>query len=234
MSGLTVDFAGEIVRPAVGVEFTIGRDADLTVDDDNPFLHRRFLALSEVGGLWWLSNVGGTLSATVADARGALQAWLGPGARLPVVFERTRVWFSAGSTTYEIDLVLDEPPFAPAEAQPDPDGSLTIGRVSLTPAQKMLVLALAEDALRRGDRAPSSIPSSAAAAARLGWPVTRFNRKLDNVCEKLSALGVRGLHGGPERLASTRKARLVEYALAARIVVAEDLRLLPPRTETYD
>ena len=64
-------------------------------------------------------------------------------------------------------------------------------------------------------------------AARLGWPVTKFNRKLDNVCGKLADVGVRGLHGGPAKLASSRKARLVEYAMAARIVTVEDLDLLP-------
>ena len=37
-------------------------------------------------------------------------------------------------------------------------------------------------------------PSSADAAARLGWTVTKFNRKLDNVCQKLADAGIRGLH----------------------------------------
>ena len=44
---------------------------------------------------------------------------------------------------------------------------------------------------------------------------------------KLSELGVRGLRGGPTKLASSRKARLVEYAMAARVVTADDLDLLP-------
>ena len=44
---------------------------------------------------------------------------------------------------------------------------------------------------------------------------------------KAAVAGVRGLHGGPERLARARKARLVEYAVAARLVTASDLELLP-------
>ena len=44
---------------------------------------------------------------------------------------------------------------------------------------------------------------------------------------RLGEAGVRGLHGGPERLARARKARLVEYAVAARLVTASDLELLP-------
>ena len=86
-------------------------------------------------------------------------------------------------------------------------------------------MALAEPVLRtRGRKA--TLPSSAEAAERLGWTVTKFNRKLDNVCQKFDRLGVQGLHGGPGRLASDRKARLVEYAVAARVVGLADLDLL--------
>ena len=61
---------------------------------------------------------------------------------------------------------------------------------------------------------------------RLGWKVTKFNRKLDNVCQKLADAGTRGLHGGPGKLASNRKARLVEHALSTRLVTEGDLALL--------
>jgi hypothetical protein len=56
--------------------------------------------------------------------------------------------------------------------------------------------------------------------------MTTFNRKLDNVCEKLDKIGVAGLRGGRGNLATNRRARLVEYAVAARLVTAEDLLLL--------
>ena len=80
--------------------------------------------------------------------------------------------------------------------------------------------------LRGGMVGASQLPSSAAAAARLGWPLTTFNRKLDNVCEKLDRIGVKGLRGGPGALATNRRARLVEYAVASRLVTADDLPLL--------
>jgi hypothetical protein len=98
-----------------------------------------------------------------------------------------------------------------------------MGRVSLTPDQKLLILALAEDILRRGNRGAGTIPQSATAAARLGWKTTKFNRKLDNVCEKLAGLGARGLVGNNGSKASNRRVRLVEYALATRLVTAEDI-----------
>ena len=56
--------------------------------------------------------------------------------------------------------------------------------------------------------------------------MTTFNRKLDNVCDKLDKLGVQGLRGGRGKLATNRRARLVEYAVASRLVSLDDLVLL--------
>lgn len=224
---LTVDFCGELYRPTGEEPFTIGREADLIVDDENPFLHRQFLQLTKQGELWWLTNIGTQLTATVANTDGGMQAWLAPGAGLPLVFPQTVVWFTAGPTTYEFDIFVEQATFEPVDTVQATDGSVTVGAVKLTPDQKLLIIALCENVLRRGDRGAGAVPQSAAAAARLGWSVTKFNRKLDNVCEKLADLGVRGLHGGPTKLALSRKARLVEYAMAARIVTTEDLDLLP-------
>jgi len=222
---ITVEFCGEEFVAVRGTPLTIGRTGDVEIDD-NPFLHRSFLQVVEDGGLWWLTNVGTTLTATVADKKGLFQAWLNPGARIPLALERFTVWFTAGPTTYEFDVLQDEPSFQ-TMTKPEPDiGVTTIGRMAFTPDQKLLILALAENILRRGDRGAGTIPSSTVAAQRLGWTLTKFNRKLDNVCQKVARGGVRGLHGNPDRLASNRKARLVEHAVAARLVTVEDLALI--------
>jgi hypothetical protein len=223
-----IEFCGETYPVSPDEPMTIGREADVAIDD-NPYLHRRFLQVSRRDSLWWLANLGSQLTATVGDPAGLLQAWLAPGASIPLVFERTIVWFTAGPTTYELEVVTEDPPFEPAAmllAEGPEAGSATVGRVSFTPDQRLLVLALCEPVLRRGGREASTIPSSAAAAERLGWALTKFNRKLDNVCDKLTRAGIRGLHGGPRRLATSRRARLVEYALAARLVTRDDLSAL--------
>lgn len=224
---LVIDFCGEIRELNPGEELTIGRQADIQIDD-NPFLHRRFLHFSHREGMWWIANVGSQLTASVAERTGLLQAWLAPQAQLPVVFPSTAVWFTAGPTAYEVLLDLDQPSFEPPAGTTPIDGMSTVGGVTLTPDQHLLILALAEPALRHGRR--GEVPSSAAAAERLGWTQTKFNRKLDNVCEKLARLGARGLRGSADQLASSRRTRLVEYALASRIVVADELPLLdrPP------
>lgn len=228
--GVTVDFCGEEFVADPERPLTIGRTGDVEIDD-NPYLHRQFLEVVEDGGLWWLTNVGTTLTATVADKKGLFQAWLNPGARVPLALERFTVWFTAGPTTYDFDIVVDTPAFVATGADEPPHhdertGETTVGRVSFTPDQKLLIVALAEPLLRRGQGGAAQIPSSADAARRLGWKVTRFNRKLDNVCQKLADAGTRGLHGGPGKLASNRKARLVEHALSTRLVTESDLALL--------
>jgi hypothetical protein len=230
MSVATVDFAGEIYVVKPGERFVIGRDGDLTVDD-NPYLHRRFLILTNQESLWLLTNVGNQLTATIADEHGIMQAWLAPSAQIPLIFARSFVFFTAGPTTYEFEILLDSPSFVPSSEPTVGDGTLTIGRVALTADQRLMIVALCESFLRRGTRGAGSVPSSAAAAERLGWALTKFNRKLDNVCDKLTRSGIRGLHGEPGRLATNRRARLIEYALAARIVDVTDLDLLPAVTK---
>ena len=173
----------------------------------------------------------------MADKKGLFQAWLNPGARIPLAFERVTVWFTAGPTTYDFDVLVENPSFMSIEHDvllPQEGGETTVGRVSLTPDQKLLVVALCEDFLRRDGAGQGTIPSSAAAAERLGWKVTKFNRKLDNVCQKLADAGIRGLHGGPGKLASNRKSRLVEHALSTRMVTDDDLALLEDPTQEED
>lgn len=220
-----VEFCGEWTELDPSTPFTIGRGGDLQIDD-NPYLHRHFLQVDHHDGLWWLTNTGSQLSATVSDSAGTVQAFLAPGARLPLVFAATTVLFTAGPTTYELVLVGSEPPFQAGDIGAAAGGETTIGPVLLTDSQKAVIVALAEPLLRRDGTGTSAIPSSKEAAARLGWEMTRFNRKLDNVCDKLDRRGVRGLRGGPGQLATNRRARLVEHAIASRLVTLDDLGLL--------
>jgi hypothetical protein len=225
-----IDFCDEIAS-ITRQPFTIGRDADLVLDDDNRHLHRHFLSIGEQQGIWLLTNVGGQLTATVSDAGGRLEAFLAPGGVLPLVFEHTVVRFTAGPTTYEFSIVMPDPTFAAAPTEPTEQGDTTVGRVAMTPDQLRLIVAIAEPALRGDGRAATTLPSNQQVAQRLGWRLTRVNRKLDNVCQKLSAQGIRGLHGAPGQLASNRRARLVEYAMAVRMVGRDDLALLDVKDE---
>jgi hypothetical protein len=225
MTPLKIEFCGEWYEVVHPHDFFIGRESDLVIDD-NPYLHRRFLRIYEDFGMWWLSNIGTLLSATVTDATGQVQAWLAPGARLPIVFPQMQVLFSAGSTTYEFTIFSADDYFNTAAAAAGTGGETTMAPVALTPSQRLLVVSLAEQVLRQDSPGRGEIPTSAEAASRLHWSMTTFNRKLDNVCDKLDKIGVQGLRGGKGNLATNRRLRLVEYAVATHLVSADDLPLL--------
>lgn len=204
--------------------FTLGREGDLAIDD-NPYLHRSFLSL-RWDRFWWLDNVGSSLAATVSDRDGVMHCWFAPGATLPLLFPALDIRFTAGPTSYLVSLHTDDAPMTLSGSVVTTSGLTTMRPMALTTNQTQLVLSLAEPALLASGNAATTIPSSSAAAARLGWTITKFNRQLDAVCQKLAKAGVRGLHGGGAKLATSRRARLVEYALATRLVSAEDLPLL--------
>jgi hypothetical protein len=225
MTPLTVEYCGEEYGIDSPGDFSIGRESDLSIDD-NPYLHRRFLRIFDEHGMWWLANVGTLLTATVTDGTGGVQAWLAPGARLPIVFETMHVMFSAGPTTYDFTIHNADDVYSTSRIMQETDGSTTILPVTLTTSQRQLIVALAESVLTQQVPGRGSVPTSADAAARLGWSITTFNRKLDNVCDKLDKLGVAGLRGGAGKLATSRRARLVEYAVATHLVGTEDLALL--------
>lgn len=226
MTGIEVELAGERYTLVPGQEFTMGRIGDLVIDD-NPYLHRSFLKLNHEEGFWWLTNIGQRAAAQLSDTLGLSRSTLTPGARMPLVFGHTAVTFSAGRFSYEINLTIDTPAYEPMQV-PDPPSTAdtTIGSTSFTDSQLLAILSLAEPLLRRRGTGAWEVPTAVQAARRLGWSQTKFNRKLDNVCEKLDRLGVRGLKGSPGKQALGRRSILAEYAVNSRIVTVAHLPAL--------
>jgi hypothetical protein len=228
MKPLKIEFCGEWYEADPSTEFAVGREGDLVIDE-NPYLHRHFLRIYPDFGMWWLANVGNLLAATITDGSGSVHAWLAPEARIPIVFETMHVLFTAGSTTYDFTIHSSEDYFNTSPSHGGIAGGTTIEPVPLTTSQRQLIVSLAEGVLTESIPGKGEIPSSALAAVRLGWTITAFNRKLDNVCDKLDKIGVPGLRGGKGNLATNRRSRLVEYAVATRLVSREDVALLPPK-----
>ncbi|PID97378.1 MAG: hypothetical protein CSA84_00845 [Actinomycetales bacterium] len=222
---MTVDYAGEVFVVESSELLTVGRNGDIAIED-NPFLHRLLLELAVRDGFWWLANVGSRIAVNVEDGSRLTSSTLAPGARLPLVFPRSVVTFTAGGTTYELvmDQVIPGASDKPLDAVVP--GDTTIGNTHFTETQLLAVLALAEPLLRHHGEAVSSVRSAVEAAHRLGWAQTRFNRKLDNVCDKLDRIGVSGLKGGPGTQAAMRRIRLVEYALGSLLVTRDHLPML--------
>ena len=221
---LTVDFAGEVHRLGLNDTLEFGRGAELNIDS-NSHLHRRVGRFEFRYGLWFLGNIGRSIHLVVADSETLSQATVAPGREMALTFLPATVRFRAGRSTYEI---LVEGHVAPTTLVGESDDLLhtvTASSIPLTPSQRLLIIALAEPTLRE-PVAGLKIPANKQAAARLRWPITTFNRKLDNVCAKLKSAGVDGLHGSPGSLAANRRRALVEFALQSGLVTVDDLALI--------
>ncbi|WP_183097784.1 hypothetical protein [Nocardioides pelophilus] len=231
---ISLDFAGEILTAEPGRDLTVGRSGDLEIDD-NPYLHRDFLRFSHRDAMWWVANVGGRLAAYLTDANGLMRSTLAPGAQLPLVFPRTLITFAAGETLYELIVDVADTPYDPVRRPTSGAGTTTIIPGQFTESQLLAILALAEPVLRRSGSGAGEIPSTGQAAGRLGWSTKRFDKKIENVCDKLTAAGVRGLRGAGVRMASNRRLHLVEYAVSTLLVTPDDLALLDlPQTTSAE
>jgi hypothetical protein len=236
---LTIAFVGEEWKVAPSATFTFGRAGDLAVDEANPYLHRivgRFLCHQ---GVWWLENLGDRVDVelvTEGGARTRLPARAGGDSPVlaTVTAPRFTVTFEAGGLRYELEGRLARPPVTPGPAPRGPAGASTssFGDVRLTEDEKAMVLALAEPCLRDPSAGPDALPANRQVAHALGWPITKFNRKLDYLCQRLSRQGVGGLSGGRGSEATNRRWRLVEHAIAARLVTPRDLA--PPTAGADD
>lgn len=225
---ITVDFAGEVHELGPDQELTFGRSSrnDLVIDEDNARLHRHFGRIYHRDGSWWLENRGRTLPITILDRASRSRIMLTSGRETSLTFVESSVTFSAGSTTYELMIDIDDGREAPVDDMVDLTmTNLTVDQLPLVGDQRLLAIGLAELGLRNPHQ-PLALPSNKAVANRFGWPMTTFNRKLDRLCRKYADAGVRGLVGTPGELASDRRRKLVEYLIATGELTSEDLATL--------
>ena len=219
-----IDYVGELYSLEPGDTLEFGRNAQLVIDD-NRYLHRRIGRFEYRNNLWMLSNIGRSLYITVLDTQTQSQSIIAPGRQGVLTFTPALVRFRAGRTTYELIVTGAQMPPSSSDASDHTMDTFTFSHYPLTPTQRLLVVALAEETLREPGLGVR-IPNSNQVAGRLNWTITQFNRKLDNVCAKLTKAGIPGLHGAPGALASDRRRNLVEFAIQSGLVDADDLMLL--------
>jgi hypothetical protein len=231
VGALIVEFIGEEYPVAPTDQFTFGRNGDLEVDS-NPYLHRRlgiFAYDAELG--WTLHNVGSSIAIDLSDASSTSRMTVAPGSSVALSFEECTLAFTAGPSSYElhIEVPLSRPPVA-LGAPPTGTQTISVSDMLLTPDQRRCLVGLAENRLRDRHASYDDIPTNRQVAARLDWKITKFNRKLDNVCDKFTRAGVPGLRGDASSLATRRRERLVDHALTVGIVTEADLDFLDPPT----
>jgi hypothetical protein len=152
-------------------------------------------------------------------------AVVAPGSALALVAPRFTVRFAAGPSTYEVEGVVellerDHDLRGPGAVGSGPR-TLEWGSIELNPEQRLLVLALCEPLLLDPDE--GRVPAQRTVARRLGWTFTKYHRKLDNLCLKLSRAGVQGLHGDLAEFATERRQRLAAHAITCGWVTVADL-----------
>ncbi|MCZ7631473.1 MAG: hypothetical protein M5U19_21540 [Microthrixaceae bacterium] len=224
---LYVDYCGEEHACTPDRSMSFGREADLVIDT-NPYLHRVLGVFAFRDGHWFLSNVGRSIVINVADRTGPTSVVLAPGRSLGLAMAEFAVSFVAGRTRYEFDAALEgvRSPVETRFEQATGQRTLEWGMVELNPEQHLLLVELASDRLANPHADPSPSASKATSARRLGWSLSKYNRKLDHLCQKLDRVGVPGLHGAEGIQASDRRRVLVDHALAVGLVTADDLALL--------
>jgi hypothetical protein len=232
---LRVEYCGEVRAVETSDELTFGRAGDLRIDD-NRHLHRVLGRLWARGEQWWLTNEGSSISIQIADADSRSNVVLAPGSEIALSFPNSIVRFRAGITDYELAVsVPDREDEEEDDEGEDPwddefTDTIALGDIVLTDEQRLLLLALAEPTLR-DPHVKQDLPANRAVARRLGWSITKFNRKLDNLCNRFAKLGVGGLRGSIDQLATDRRRRLVDHAIDSGLITAAQLDRLPPEPD---
>jgi hypothetical protein len=222
---LLVSFCGELHRVETTGTLTFGRTADLEIDD-NPFLHRHLGLLFYRSDSWWLKNVGTQIPIVIADTESTSHISVSSGSEVPLPFKLSTVSFTAARNHYELEMEIRSPlASTPTDDPTELTGTptVTIGAMTLNEEQTLLLLALALPRLREPHRPDLPLPSSQDVATRLGWSITKYNRKLDYLCEKFERSGLRGLRGERAGLAVQRRQLLVRYAVEAGLVSVEKI-----------
>jgi hypothetical protein len=218
---LVVDFCGEVHVVPADKTLVFGRAAELSIDD-NKFLHRRLGMFESRSGHWWLTNVGSQIELDVFDRSTRASARIPPGTAQALPGDDHLVQFAAGPTSYELVVRCRRPkPIQPAP----PTDTASLASIAWTEEQRLLMTILAESLISKPN-APIELPSNQEARDRLGWSEAKFNRKLDNVCDRLTSSGVRGLEKGVNKRNNQRRRILAETAVRRGIITADDLEAL--------
>ncbi len=228
MSRLTLVVADEQAELHPGAQLVFGRMGDFPIDE-NPHLHRHLGQLYDLNGQWYLRNIGSSIEMAGQWSDGR-RFTLPSDAIMALDGSAASIWFSAGRARYEVMVTIgDAPPPAPSAPIAAPSGGVdttATGDVAINDEQRLMLVALARRRLEDPSAPIYDLPSAGEAAAMLGWPVTKYRRKLDYLCSRLAEAGVDGVYGGTGANASTRQIVLVEHALSRGLVTLDHLRLL--------
>jgi hypothetical protein len=238
MSWLEIEYQGVTYAYDPGTEVTFGRAGLITIGADNKRVHRTFGHIAFRNGQWRLTNVGSELHLRLTDEASRSTIELAPNGRCILTEPVTTISFAAGGSAYELIAfqrdVPDDEVVVIDRRWADVDDTVSRTRrptLSLSPSQRLLVLAMCERRLHNPN--DTTIPPSGEVAQRLGLTLRKFNKRLDEVCRRFSAAGFKGVHD-PGGLATSRRSALVDAAVLKGIVTPADLVDLSPKASVAD
>lgn len=211
MAPLVVQFIEQTFRPES--ELAFGRNAELVLDPDNGYLHRRAGRFRLIGDIWWLENRGSRLRLKMVSSDGSVID-LHAGASSPVLGQSGVVSLVAGPTRYEVGYWLEEelPVLKSETLRGTPVGAETVTYgAKLTPRELDFVVVLAQGRLT-GRGGP--LPSHADIADTWGVSKKTVDNTLQRLRSKLRTKDVRFLDSSE---------MLVEYLVSQGLVTMHDL-----------
>lgn len=165
---------------------SFGRVADLSMDEDNRYMHRVTGEFRRRENAWWLHNVGSSTRLIVFGENGARME-LPPGTETTLPLPSGSVSFVAGPTPYQLIYRTDVPPTPVTIVEPDGDSTIDFG-ANLTDRESVYLTTFALYRLR-GTRA--SLLSYADVARLWGVSEKTIDNTLQRVRARLKTGGVR-------------------------------------------
>lgn len=211
MAPLVIQFIEQTFRPEAELYF--GRNAELSLDPDNGYLHRRAGRFRLVDDIWWLENRGSRLRLKMVSSDGSVID-LHAGASSPVLGRSGIVSLVAGPTRYEVGYWLEDvqPNLLTETLRGIPVGADTVTYgTKLTPRELDFVVVLAQGRLT-GRGGP--LPSHADIADTWGVSKKTVDNTLQRLRSKLRTSDVRFLDSSE---------MLVEYLVSQGLVTITDL-----------
>jgi hypothetical protein len=226
-STITIGLGDRRFEVPEGGQLTFGRSQRATVclDPLDLGISRVAGGLEWEAGVWWLVNKSAVRPLEVVDDVG-IRTVLPPGRRLAVTAPIT-VIVEGATRRHALTVDLPEPPqqapgaLPPVELEGTPTSATS--DVSVTPPEKLALVALFSGYLEPFPRYDPHPKSYAEAAARLGIPRTTLVKRVEYLRNRLTNAGV------PNLLGENALQHLAEWALATGLISRADLALLPSR-----
>ena len=184
MTTLWLEFAGSVQE--VSRRLTFGRSADLSLDEQNRFMHRIAGQIEPENNAWWLRNVGASTRLLVFGENGA-RIELPPGTETVLPAPAGSISFIAGPTPYQLTYRTDGRPGPAPELAPEGDATADFG-TNLTERETIYLTTFA---LRRLRGVSAGLLSYADVASLWGVSEKTVDNTLQRVRGRLKSAGVR-------------------------------------------